>query len=123
MIRKHRERETVEFLLDRNSAQIPYLMGSWDGWHFPGIPMVRQRDVAPTWTTEVQLAPGEHQFRYRIGDEWLNDPSADRSVPNGMGGENSVVGVEETPKKAGRRSSPMKGEAAPKRPMKSGGQE
>lgn len=113
MIRKRKERGTVEFVLDRDTAQIPHLMGSWDVWHFPGIPMVRPRDGAPTWKAEVQLAPGEHQFRYRIGDDWSNDPSADRSVPNGMGGENSVVGVDETPKRARHRPSPR--EAATKR--------
>ena len=105
MIRKLRKSGTVEFLLDRDTAEIPHLMGNWDSWHFPGIPMVRQRGKARTWKTEVQLAPGEHQFRYRIGDDWFNEPLADRFVPNGMGGENSVVIVEE-PKGAGRRSSP-----------------
>jgi hypothetical protein len=106
MIRKHRKTGTVEFLLDGGGTETPYLMGSWDGWQPPGIPMVRQPGEAPSWKTEVQLAPGEHQFRYRIGDDWFNDSSADRSVENGMGGKNSVVIVEESPKKAGRRSTP-----------------
>jgi hypothetical protein len=122
MIRRRRETGTVEFVLDRDAAETPYLMGSWDGWQPPGIPMVRQPGEAPTWKTEVQLAPGEHQFRYRIGDalRWdccvcrsvgpvpatFSGASADRSVPNGMGGRNSVVVVEETPKRGGRRSSP-----------------
>jgi hypothetical protein len=97
MIRKDRERGTVEFTLDRDGAETPHLMGSWDGWQRPGVPMVRQSEETPTWHTEVQLPPGEHQFRYRIGDDWFNDPSADRTVENGMGGKNSVVVVEETP--------------------------
>ena len=104
MIRKHVESGTVEFRLDRNGAETPYLVGSWDGWEPSGIPMVRQPGEA--WVTEVLLPPGEHQFRYRIGNEWLNDPSADRSVANGMGGENSVVIVEESPNKEGRRTRP-----------------
>jgi hypothetical protein len=99
MIRKFRESGTVEFLLDRDGDETPYLMGSWDGWQRPGIPMVRQSGEAPTWKTEVELAPGEHQFRYRIGDDWSNDSEADGSVPNGMGGRNSVVVVEERPKR------------------------
>jgi Glycogen recognition site of AMP-activated protein kinase len=106
MIRKHSESGTVEFLLDRDGAETPYLVGSWDGWEPPGIPLVRQPGEERTWKTEVALPPGEHQFRYRIGNEWFNDPSADRSVENGMGGENSVVIVEESPKKRGRRTSP-----------------
>jgi len=108
MIRKHRERGTVEFVLDRNGADSPYLMGSWDGWQRPGIPMLREPGEPRGWRTEVALPPGEHQFRYRAGDDWLNDPSADGDVPNGMGGRNSVVVVEEAPKRRGRgrRSSP-----------------
>lgn len=70
--------------------------------------MVREPDESQTWKTEVALPPGEHQFRYRIGDDRFDDPSADRTVENGMGGRNSVVVAEEPPKRAGRRSSPTK---------------
>ena len=108
MIRKHRDRGTIEFELDRDGAEIPHLMGSWNGWQRPGIPMVREPDETRTWKTEVELPPGEHQFRYRIGDDWFNDSSADRTVENGMGGKNSVVVVEETPGGAGHRSSPTR---------------
>ena len=108
MFRKHRDRGTVEFELESDGAEAPHLMGSWDGWQRPGIPMVREPEETQTWTTEVALPPGEHQFRYRSGDTWFNDPSADRNVGNGMGGRNSVVVVEEPPKRAGRRSSPTK---------------
>ena len=101
MIRKHRESGTVEFVLDRDGAEIPHLMGSWDGWQRPGIPMVREPDETQAWKTEVALSPGEHQFRYRIGNEWFNDPSADQIIDNGMGGENSVVVVDESPNKGG----------------------
>jgi hypothetical protein len=105
MILKHRESGTVEFVLDLESVETPHLVGSWDGWRPAGIPMVGQQGETPTWKAVVQLSPGEHQFRYRIGSHWFNDPSADRYVDNGLGGDNSVVIVEEAPKKAGRRSS------------------
>lgn len=111
MILKHRERGTVEFVLDQEAARIPHLVGSWDDWRLPGVPMVRQEGEAPAWKAEVQLSPGEHQFRYRIGDDWSSDPSADRYVDNGLGSHNSVVIVEEVPKKAVR---PSPGRAATK---------
>jgi hypothetical protein len=38
MIVKHGERGTVEFVLDLDAAELPHLVGSWDGWHLPGIP-------------------------------------------------------------------------------------
>ena len=101
MIRKHLESGTIEFLLDRDGADIPYVMGSWDGWQRPGIPMVRLPGETPTWSADVELPPGEHHFRYRIGDDWFNDPAADRIVDNGFGGKNSVVVIEETPESEG----------------------
>ena len=118
MILKHTDRGTVEFVLDRETAETPHLVGSWDDWRLPGVPMVRQPGDAPAWKAEVQLSPGEHQFRYRIGDDWSNDPSADRYVDNGLGSHNSVVIVEEVPKKAARPSSP--GRTATQRSRQSG---
>ncbi len=113
MIVKHRESGTVEFVLDLETAEAPHLVGSWDDWRPEGVPMVRQQGEAPTWKTAVKLSPGEHQFRYRIGHHWFNDPSADRYVDNGLGSHNSVVIVEEPPKKVRRR--PSLGGAATKR--------
>lgn len=106
MILKHRESGIVEFVLEREAAELPHVVGSWDDWSLPGTPMVRRHGEAPTWTAFVQLSPGGHQFRYRIGWHWFNDSSADFYVDNGLGSENSVVIVEEAPKKAGRRSAP-----------------
>ena len=108
MIRKHLDRGTVEFELDRDGPEVPHVMGSWDGWQRPGIPMFQEPGETATWRIEVELPPGEHQFRYRIGEEWENDSSADGTVENGMGGKNSVVVVEEAPKRKGRRPSPTR---------------
>ena len=116
MIMKHGGSGAVEFVLNCDAAEIPHLVGSWDGWHFPGIPMARQPGETPTWKAAVLLTPGEHQFRYRIGDHWFNDPSADRYVDNGLGSDNSVVNVEEAPKKTSRRSS-SRGGAAKRRSL------
>ena len=99
MILKHRRSRTIEFVFVQESGETPYLMGSWDAWRFPGILMAKQEGESQTWKAAVQLSPGEHQFRYRIGNEWFNDPSADRYVDNGLGTDNSVVIVEEGPRK------------------------
>ena len=108
MILKHRKSGIVEFVLEQQAAELPYVVGSWDDWSLPGTPMVRQQGEAPTWIAFAQLSPGGHQFRYRIGCHWLNDSSADFYVDNGLGDENSVVIVEEPPKKVGIRSSPRR---------------
>jgi hypothetical protein len=94
MILKHRRPGTVEFVFDGEAAEAPHVVESWDGWSLPGIPMLRKRGEATKWHARVELSPGEHQFRYRVGGDWFNDPSADRYVDNGLWGENSVVVVE-----------------------------
>ncbi len=34
----------------------------------------------------------EYQFRYLLGEgQWINDPHADKYIPNAYGGENSLV--------------------------------
>jgi len=45
------------------------------------------------WRVAVELPSGrEYSFRYLVdGVHWLNDPSADRYVPNPFGSENSMV--------------------------------
>ncbi len=114
MILKQRESGTVEFVLDLDTAEAPRVVGNWDSWRREGIPMVREEGGPQSWKLVLKLPPGEHQFRYRVGDHWFNDPSADRYVDNGLGGENSVVIVEDVPKKRGRRASSKR--AAFKRP-------
>jgi hypothetical protein len=106
MILKHRESGTVEFVLDHEGAEVPHVVGSWDDWSLPGIPMARQEGESPKWRAIVRLAPGGHQFRYRIGSHWLNDPSADFYVDNGLGGENSALILEEPPATAGPGDAP-----------------
>jgi len=81
--------------------------------------MTREDSRSQTWNAAVQLAPGEHQFRYRIGDAWFNDSQADRYVDNGFGSDNSVVIVEETLRRRrpeGRRIDSGQTRSRPTRP-------
>lgn len=66
------------------------LAGEFTGWA-PTQPLRRQKDGS--WRTTLDLEPGrEYQFRYVVdGERWINDPAADRYVPNPHGDHNSVV--------------------------------
>ena len=99
MIVKGKKKGITEFVFEVESEETAYLMGSWDGWLFPGTPMIKQEGEPRGWRAAMRLSPGEHQFRYRIGNDWFNDSSADRYVDNGLGTDNSVVIVEEAPRK------------------------
>lgn len=67
-----------------------YLCGDWNAWQTTH-PLERQKNG--DWRLALDLKRGaEYQFRYLIdGQEWVNDPAADKYVPNPYGSENSVV--------------------------------
>jgi Glycogen recognition site of AMP-activated protein kinase len=98
VIVKHPKDGSVEFVFDQASDEAPFVVGDWDRWSLPGTPMVA---VGGLWKVTLSLSPGEHQFKYRVGDRWFNDFFADRYVKNGLGGDNSAVVVE--PPKPPRR--------------------
>ncbi len=80
----------VTFSLPRDEqAQNVCVCGDWDGWQ-PNHIMQRENGE---WQFKLELERGkEYQFRYLVnGEQWLNDPNADKYVPNPFGSENFVV--------------------------------
>lgn len=69
------------------------LAGEFNNWSPDELFLKRAKDGS--WSTTLDLEPHrEYQFRYVIdGTEWINDPEADRYVPNGIGTENSVIAL------------------------------
>ena len=67
-----------------------HLVGDFNDWQTSQA-MQQQKDGG--WQITVDLKPdGEYQFRYLVdGQRWLNDPEADKYVPNPYGDQNSVV--------------------------------
>ncbi|HID64701.1 MAG TPA: glycoside hydrolase, partial [Anaerolineae bacterium] len=67
-----------------------HLVGEFNNWQTSHA-MRRQKDGS--WRITMDLEPGRaYQFRYLVdGQRWLNDPEADKYVPNPYGDENSVV--------------------------------
>ena len=75
-----------------NAGQI-YLVGEFNNWDRQNSLLKKTKDG--DFSTTIDLEPGkEYQFKYLIdGQNWLNDPEADKFVPNTFQGENSVVVV------------------------------
>lgn len=95
MITKHRARKKgevrVTFVLPRDfGGDTLELCGDWNTWQ-QRHPLQRQKNG--DWSVALDLKRGaEYQFRYLAdGREWINDPAADKYVPNPFGTENSVV--------------------------------
>jgi 1,4-alpha-glucan branching enzyme len=84
----------VTFSLDKNdvkSAKHVCVAGDFNNWDVESTPMKKVKDGE--YSASVELANGnEYQFKYVLdGKEWINEPEADKFVPNAFQSKNSVV--------------------------------
>ncbi len=80
-------------LNDAEGVKNAYLVGDFNDWDMTANPMRRFHDGSFSVTLSLD-ANEEYRFRYWLGgDRWENDLSADAYVPNGMGGDDSVIRV------------------------------
>lgn len=84
----------VTFKLEKaytDSAKHVVLAGDFNNWDEQGTEMKQQKNG--DFSVTITLKNGkEYQFKYLINDkDWVNDPKADKYVPNAFQGENSVV--------------------------------
>ncbi len=108
-------RASVTFTLDPGvGAQTAAVCGEWNDWS--GDADVMRRDAEGEFSVTVDLEAGRaYRFRYLLdGDRWDNDWAADAYLPNGFGGDDSVVDLtalaEAVP--AAAKKAPAKKEAA-----------
>ena len=67
--------------------------GEFNGWDPAAHHMKRQKDGRFTVTLSLPVGKA-YRFRYLVdGACWANDPTADASVPNPFGSEDSVIQV------------------------------
>jgi 1,4-alpha-glucan branching enzyme len=82
----------VTFELPANGAESIVVVGDFNGWDKEATPL-KKRKKDGVWAASLNLPIGQiFQFKYWIDDErWENDWAADDYVPNGFGGDNSVL--------------------------------
>jgi len=83
----------VTFELVAGDAKEVTLLGDFNEWNASTHPMKRRKDGS--FSLSISLKPG-NEYKYRFfadGTTWLNDPEADKLVPNSFGTEDSVVTV------------------------------
>jgi 1,4-alpha-glucan branching enzyme len=90
--REAKGKATVTFTVDpRVGAQTAAVCGEWNDWSAGAGGM--RRDAEGGFSLTVDLEAGRtYRFRYLLdGERWDNDWAADAYVPNGFGGDDSVV--------------------------------
>jgi 1,4-alpha-glucan branching enzyme len=86
-------KRSVTFELPGVQATTVSVVGDFNNWDATGGVMKQRKDGA--WTRAVRLAPGAYRYRYVAdGNQWYNDPAADRYEPSEFGEDNCVVVVE-----------------------------
>ncbi|MBK9034360.1 MAG: DUF1592 domain-containing protein [Myxococcales bacterium] len=74
-----------------------HVAGSWNGW--PGTAAgggwpLTYAPATGQWTGTFTLGAGEHTYKFVLDErDWVEDPRAPTSVPDGFGGRNSVVAL------------------------------
>ncbi len=80
----------VEFLLERASAKKATVAGTFNNWDSSRTPMHKG---ASGWKATLWLPPGRYEYKFVVDGEWVCDPNAAQSAPNGFGTQNSVLVV------------------------------
>lgn len=81
----------VRFTVRLPQADEVALTGEFTRWDPEGIPL--HHNGEEEWYTQLELAPGDYQYRLRVDGEWRDDPEASRKVPNPYGTQNCVLRV------------------------------
>lgn len=74
-----------------------YLVGDFNGWDDPGLPL--RRTAGDTWTSTLRLEPGSYRYRVRVvegeAESWLPLPEGTVVEEDGFGGGNAVLVIED----------------------------
>ncbi len=71
-----------------------FLFGSFNNWNRANLKMTDD-DRNGTYEIQVALEPGRYEYKFFVNGEELVDPANPEQLPNGFGGFNSILNVEE----------------------------
>jgi cyclomaltodextrinase len=73
--------------------------GSFNGWNRDASAMKDEKDG--TFRTSLALAPGSYSYKFFADGEWVVDSDNPRREPDGFGGTNSLLTIEQTEESGG----------------------
>ncbi len=83
--------KSTSFKLAAPTARKVHLVGSFNNWNAKANPL--KKDMRGTWTTQVDLKPGKHEYKFLVDGSWWNDPGCSNIVYNSFGSQNCVVEI------------------------------
>ena len=82
----------VRFAVRLPQADEVVLTGDFVNWNPDGIQL--HHNGQDEWYVQLELPPGDYQYRLRVDGEWVDDPKASRRVANPFGTQNCILTVE-----------------------------
>jgi hypothetical protein len=70
-----------------------FLAGTFNGWSTDATPM-HLKDGR--WEVTLYLAKGEYRYKFVADGEWITDMTAKKFYPDGYGGQNSAIVVDDS---------------------------
>lgn len=70
-----------------------FLAGTFNDWSTDATPM---RRAEGRFEVMVPLPTGEYQYKFVADGQWITDEAAERFHPDGFGGQNSVIDVDDS---------------------------
>ena len=89
-----RDRCVYSFVYRQSAGQTPSsvaLAGSFECPEWQGAYPLSGPNDAGEWYLDLQLRPGRYEYKFIVDGEWTEDPESSDRVPDGLGGQNSVV--------------------------------
>ena len=91
MYKVNLQTKKTSFKLKLPEAQRVSLVGDFNEWNPEATSM--KKDKNGMWKAELDLKPGEYQFKYFVDDHyWMNDDKATK-VANAFGTDNSLARI------------------------------
>jgi serine/threonine protein kinase len=79
----------VDFTYNAPNARSVSLSGDFNNWSQTATPMHKRGDGM--WIVTLPLRTGRHTYKFFVDGKWMADPENPDKVPDGYGGDNSVV--------------------------------
>ncbi len=87
-----RQLKKVTFTFKPNASyERVYLAATFNGWSTDALPMRHEGNV---YTVTIPLSVGSYQYKFVADGNWITDDKAQAFAPDGFGGRNSVVVVD-----------------------------
>jgi len=77
-------------LSDRPGQKV-FVAGTFNNWEPATTPLLAQGEGR--WAVELDLPPGQYEYRFIVDEQWIDDPRATEFVPNVFGGINCIFTV------------------------------